>query len=123
MKAKKEILPIVARPKIYVDSTRATVKLMNIVLMTWSVERTIAEIIFLWVQIVVECLSLAMALMNKQSIVAPAQIYVQWIKETVKGMATALEIFNAGKIIVALTFQMEQTVATNPPQLEVYLIR
>ena len=91
--------------------------------MTWFVEQTIAEMIFLWVLIVVESLSLAMALMNEQILVAPAQIYVQWIKETVKGMATALEIFNAGKIIVALTFQMEQTVATNPPQLEVYLIR
>ena len=91
--------------------------------MTWYVEQTIAEMIFLQVQIVVENLSCAMALMNEQILVAPAQIYVQWIKETVKGMATALEIFNAGKIIVALTFQMEQTVATNPPQLEVYLIR
>ena len=89
---------------------------MNIAHMTSSVEQTIAEMIFLWVQIVVECLSLAMALMNKQSIVAPAQIYVQWIKETVKGMATALAIFDVGKTIVALTFQKEQTVVTNYPQ-------
>ena len=91
--------------------------------MNWSVEQTIAEMIFLQVQIVVENLSPAMALMNEQILVAPAQIYVKWIKETVKGMVTALAIFNVGKIIVALTFQMEQTVATNPPQLEVYLMR
>ena len=72
-----EILPIVARPQTYVDSTRATVKLMNIAHMTSSVEQTIVEMIFLWVQIVVECLSLAMALMNEQSIVAPTQIHAQ----------------------------------------------
>ena len=50
---------------------------MNIAHMTSSVEQTIAEMIFLWVQIVVECLSLAMALMNEQSHVAPTQIYAQ----------------------------------------------
>ena len=77
MRAKREILPIVARPQTYVDSTRATVKLMNIAHMTSSVEQTIVEMIFLWVQIVVECLSLAMALMNEQSLVAPTQIYAQ----------------------------------------------
>ena len=70
-------MPIVAQPQTYVDSTRATVKLMNIAHMTSSVEQTIVEMIFLWVQIVVECLSLAMAHMNEQSLVAPAQIYAQ----------------------------------------------
>ena len=50
---------------------------MNIAHMTSSVEQTIVEMIFLWVQIVVECLSLAMAHMNEQSLVAPAQIYAQ----------------------------------------------
>ena len=96
---------------------------MNIVLMTWFVEWTIAEMIFLWVQIVVESLSLAMALMNEQRLVAPTQIYAQWTKETVKPMAIALAIFDVGKTIANLTFQKEQTVATNHPQLEVYLIR
>ena len=84
--------------------------------MTWFVEPTIAELIFLRVQIVVENLSRAMALMNELILVAPAQIYVQWTKETVKGMVTALAIFNVEKTIVALTFQKEQTVATNHPQ-------
>ena len=84
--------------------------------MTWYVEQTTAEMIFLQVQIVAENLSRAMALMNEQILVAPAQIYVQWIKETVKGMATALAIFDVGKTIVALTFQKEQTVVTNYPQ-------
>ena len=89
---------------------------MNIVRMTWFVERTIAEMIFLWVLIVVESLSLAMAHMNEQSLVVPTQIFAQWTKETVKGMATALAIFDVGKTIVALTFQKEQTVVTNYPQ-------
>ena len=84
--------------------------------MTWFVEPTIAELIFLRVQIVVENLSRAMALMNELILVAPSQIYVQWTKETVKGMVTALAIFNVEKTIVALTFQKEQTVATNHPQ-------
>ena len=44
------------------------------------------------------------------------------MKETVKSTATALAIFNVGKTIVTLTFQKEQTVAINHPQLEVYLI-
>ena len=57
-----------------------------------------------------------MALMNELILVAQAQIYVQWTKETVKGMATALPIFDVGKIIVAPTFQKEQTVVTNHPQ-------
>ena len=57
-----------------------------------------------------------MALMNELILVAPSQIYVQWTKETVKGMVTALAIFNVEKTIVALTFQKEQTVATNHPQ-------
>ena len=91
--------------------------------MTWFVEQTIVEMIFLWVQIVVESLSLAMALMNEQSLVAPTKIFAQWTKETVKLMATALAIFYVGKTIVTLTFQKEQIVATNHPQLEVYLIR
>ena len=84
--------------------------------MTWFVEPTIAELIFLRVQIVVENLSRAMALMNELILVAPSQIYVQWTKETVKGMANALAIFYVGKTIVDLTFQKEQTVATNHPQ-------
>ena len=91
--------------------------------MTWFVEQTIAELIFLRVQIVVKNLSRAMALMNELILVALAQIYAQRTKETVKRMATALAIFDVGKIIVALTFQKEQTVATNHPQLEVFLIR
>ena len=77
MRVKREILPIVAQPQTYVDSTRATVRLMNIAHMTSSVEQTIAEMIFLQVQIVAENLSRAMALMNEQILVAPAQIYVQ----------------------------------------------
>ena len=84
--------------------------------MTWFVEPTIAELIFLRVQIVVENLSRAMALMNELILVAPSQIYVQWTKETVKGMVTALAIFDVEKTIVALFFQKEQTVATNHPQ-------
>ena len=84
--------------------------------MTWFVERTIAEMIFLWVLIVVESLSLAMAHMNEQSLVVPTQIYAQWTKETVWQTATVLAIFDVGKTIVALTFQKEQTVVTNYPQ-------
>ena len=90
--------------------------------MNWSVEQTIAEMIFLWVLIVVESLSLATAHMNEQSLVVPTQIFAQWTKEIAKLMATALAISDVGKIIVILTFQKEQTVATNHPQLEVYLI-
>ena len=123
MRAQGETSTIVAPPQTYVDSIRVIVKMMTIVLTTWFVEWTIVKMISLWVQIVVENLSLAMALMNELILVAPAQIYVQWTKETVNGMATALAIFDVGKIIVALTFQKEQTVATNHPQLEVFLIR
>ena len=84
--------------------------------MTWFVEQTIAELIFLRVQIVVNSLSRVMALMNELILVALAQISAQLTKETVKGMATALAIFDVGKTIVALTFQKEQTVVTNYPQ-------
>ena len=116
MRAQGETLTIVAPPQIYVDWVRVIVKVINIVLMTWFVEQTIVELIFLRVQIVVGNLYPAMALMNELILVAPAQIYVQWTKETVKGMVTALAIFDVGKTIVALTFQKEQTVVTNYPQ-------
>ena len=60
-------------------------------------ERTIAEMIFLWVQIVVECLSLAMAHMNEQSLVVSKAAAAEVCETVSKDSVSSGRTLDAGE--------------------------